>query len=297
MSAFTTGTRALAALLAAVLVIGGAGCDTGSSIKVLSRPQWVCPPPLITASMDSAGFASPEDLYIHLHWYIGPDENLAGYDIFRQTEGDIVDTLYATHYLSRDELANPSVPVHWVDRRPVADVMNYYVIYSFDSDGNRSARSDTVGYNLIGKAALVSPIEGATTSRSRPQLRFSLGQASGQRAIHYFIRVEEQAGATYRTTWISGLQPLLAYDPYWVYVWEYGRGAEGAYTLDGYEELPPGAYRWRVDLEGDSTGRPDYPCDCIFDQRYSDADPADHEHTEYPFAGSRSEWGYFNVTQ
>ena len=283
-------------LLTGAWILFISGCGDGSSRRVLSRPVWECPQANISVYMDSSGFSYPEDRKIHLRWYIGPEENLEGYEIFRQSEGDIVDTLYATRYVTSEELQNPDEPIHWADPYPAENVLNYYVIYSFDSDGNKSARSDTVGYALLGKPSIQFPTGDAVIQTSRPVFQFSLAGAIGSKVNSFLIRVESDSADASQILWISGRQSLQAYDPWSVQELQYGKGI-GGYTLR--TELAPGRYRWRIDMQGTHSNPylvPDYPCDCRFDPvRYPDSNPEDHEDDEFSFIGSKSGWAYFSV--
>lgn len=290
VSASTTGASGLLAIALLALPLIGMNCNaSGPDANPLAQPKWECPRP-ITGAQEAGIGASPEDDGIHLRWTIGDDPDLVGYYIRRRTSDDVIDRLYTTVPLSREELANRGRTMERVDSDVEIGTTYYYVLLAYDPQGNRSMRSDTVSYMLLPKPMQYNPEPGSTVITSRPTFVFGPRETL-LNVTTYVIRVTRKT--TGEVVWLSPPR-TMGYLPSELSTVLYGSG--GTVALDS---LPPGTYRWRVDLFcGFATESAGAPCGCVYDTaRCPGADPSLPSSKDLSFIGSKSGWWEFTVAK
>jgi hypothetical protein len=106
-----------------------------------------------TATLTLGGLPTPTEVsvagqpgaeFIILQWTASPDARVAGYRIYRSTDGGAF------------EAVGSSLVTQWVDLHAVFDHTYTYYVTAFTADGNESAPSANV---TIGVSALVSSIK------------------------------------------------------------------------------------------------------------------------------------------
>lgn len=293
VSVCTSDTRTGLGLTAVGLAFAAIACSpNGPDITVLERPQWECPtPPTVVA--ESGTGAHPDDNSVHLRWIIGDDPDLEGYYVYRRVHPETFDTLYAAVTLAPEELAKPGQALEWVDKGSVVGTLYYYVLFAFDRKGNRSPRSDTVGYQLLPKADLYEPLPKDPVIDPRPRFRFTPSE-SGSIDLHTFVvRVVADSAERSRVLWVSPYLNPAGFSP--------GEKTEAQYGNGGIvvqPTLPTGKYRWRVDAQGISRTAIEAPCRCVFGPTgCPGTDTSLPTPDELSFFGSKSAWKSFTVVR
>lgn len=107
-----------------------------------------------TAAVESGIDAVPEGDWIYLEWEPNPEEDLAGYFVYRST-----DSLFGFDTTGIVQVDQPFSDSSFVDKDPgVAPPENssgdtlYYFVTAYDRSDNESQPSDTVHYQLVQKA-------------------------------------------------------------------------------------------------------------------------------------------------
>ncbi|MCH7761975.1 fibronectin type III domain-containing protein, partial [candidate division TA06 bacterium] len=172
-------------------------------------------------SVDVGIDAVSEGDWIYLEWRENPEEDLAGYIVYR------------------DSLPNPGfTPISsliqdtfYMDKNLTLGIRYYYTVTAVDTAGNESNRAvlkggDTLNYQLASKPFLLSPLEGDSLPSSSIIFRWNLDSASdGFFIVKAFSSVDGQ------------LLQMGDVEEFFTPQSEY------ADTLF----LPQGSYRWRVD--------------------------------------------------
>lgn len=260
-----------------------------SSSRTLARPEWECPVPP-SSEVEAGPSASPLDDFVHLRWIVGSDDDLDGYFIHRRKSTDLIDTLFATVYLTREQLANRGSTMEWVDRDSRVGTVYYYVLFAFDTKGNRSARSDTLGFGTLEKPMIYGPSQNQTVVDSRPVFQFG-PRTTAQFVQTYVVRVVSDS-ANSQVLWVSPRRPLLGYTSGERTTIQYGAGG---FTRRPF--LSPGKYRWRVDFQGSYPFIDiDAPCGCVYDTAICPgASPTLPRPEDLSFISSQSAWVPFTV--
>lgn len=292
-SAFNTATRtvlrALLLPLAVLLVNWSCGLQKSEAVT-LARPVWECPSPP-AAEQEKGINASPSDDFVHARWLIGTDPDLDGYFVHRRKSTDLIDTLFATVYLTPDQLTKRGSTLEWIDRDTRVGGVYYYVLFAFDRKGNRSARSDTVGFGTLEKPMIYGPVQNQVVTDSRPVFQF--GPRSTVLYVQsYVVRVVSDSTNS-QTLWVSPRRPLQGYTAGEKTAIQYG---SGGFTRRAF--LGPGKYRWRVDFQGSYPFVTiDAPCGCVYDtSSCPGADSSLPLPEDLSFIGSQSAWVPFTVT-
>ena len=272
------------------LVFVGIACSPNKPENItLARPQWACPQPP-TAEKEGGTCAYPDDDYIHLRWIIGDEPDLEGYYINRRRSTDFIDTLYATVVLTREQLSRRGEVMEWIDRGSSPGTLFYYVLFSFDRDGHRSARSDTVAYQLLDKPYLDEPGPKDTLRDGRPTFRFGPNRTDVN-ISSYVLRVVTDSTSS-QVVWVSPQSGMQGgYTAGEKTTVQYGTGG-----LIKRPTLAPGKYRWRVDFQGISSTKLYAPCGCVYDPvRCPGSDSSLPSPSELSFVGSQSGWRQFII--
>ena len=275
------------------LVVGfaqlGMDCSgSGPESTPLARPRWVCPEADTTGLVGGIG-PSSSDQAMHLKWTIGDDPDLVGYILHRRTSSDLIDKLYASIPLTREQLANRGRETEFVDQSVQREKTYYYVLFAYDADSTRSARSDTLGFMLVDKPVLYTPGVGARVTTSRPTFVFGRLKAD-DKVLSYVVRVDSGTTADHKTMWISSRGDLG------FLVYEHAVVTYGVGGIIIRPALAPGVYRWRVGFQGFTRDPARAPCDCVYDTvRCPDADPTLPLPEDISSVGSLSEWRGFIV--
>jgi hypothetical protein len=293
-------------LLAVILLAGIAGLamdcsSTGPERERLSAPMWMCPePPTNPVSGDIAGFggigARPGAGGIFLRWYIGSDEDLIGYQLFRHSEASQIFIRHATVLLSTDDLLNRrGQPFEYHDTQVSRNVTYDYFLYAIDSDTNRSVRSDTLSYTRVTTPTLGQPPDQARFSNTAPTFTYGYENPGGITQLGAaVVRVERRVGIRWELVWVSARSAI----PYGLYPEDVSAVTYGTSGQVFMNELIPGQYRWRVDFIGQlATLPPAVPCYCVYDPDRcgADSDPSLPEPEDLSFQGSASAWRHFTV--
>ncbi len=296
VSVCTTGARSPSAAVAAIgLLFVFVGCSpNGPEVVTLKRPQWECPTPP-TAVAEAGTGAHTDDGFVHLRWLIGDDPDLEGYHIYRRVHPDTFDTLYASVALTPDQLAKPGQVIEWRDEGSVVSaseqpVAYFYVLFAFDRNGNRSPRSDTVGYQLLPKPDLYAPLPKDIVTNPRPIFTFAPSRTV--EGFHTFVvRVASDSGANSRVLWVS---PRL--NPWQVTAGDKTEAQYGSGGIVVRDTLSQGKYKWRVDAQGMPRTSIEAPCRCVFGPTgCPGADSNLPTPEEFSFFGSKSAWKSFTV--
>ncbi len=221
-------------MLIASLALLGTGCERGSNKDTVAPDPPVVLPASECTSADEQGIdAVPDRDRIRLEWWVGSEEDLAGYEIYRHREGEAVDSLVAV--LLIEEISGE---VAFYEDEDVALQMRYfYTIKAFDEANNASTVSDTLTYMLLSKLMPDQP-RGDITDRI-PEFVFQWGD-DPLPIVSYVIKVTDVMG-TY--LWISDL--FIAQ--------EYDTPVHIVYNVDGRansDSLESAVYFWRVDGVG-----------------------------------------------
>lgn len=172
--------------------------------------------------------AVPESDAIRIEWIPSPEDEVAGYEIYRSIEQRIG---------PYDMIAGPRVLTEsdsfFVDDLLQVDKRHYYYILASTHDGDKSAPSDTLDYMLIQKAIDLTPrVEVVNTkpdfSWKDPNTEYS-----------YIIRLMDVAADEY--VWISS--PILStYNPTEIVPFNVDSSSTVDSLVTGVE------YIWRVDV-------------------------------------------------
>ncbi len=218
----------------ATLALLWTGCEPGSNKDTIAPDPPVVLPASECTSPDEQGIdAVPDRDRIRLEWWVGSEEDLAGYEIYRSREGEAVDSLVAM--LPIEEISGEVA--FYEDEDVALRVRYFYTIKAFDEANNASTVSDTLTYMLLSKLMPDQP-RGDITDRI-PEFVFQWGD-DPLPIVSYVIRVTDLMG-TY--LWISDL--FIAQ--------EYHNPVHLVYNEDGRassDSLESGGYRWRVDGVG-----------------------------------------------
>jgi hypothetical protein len=199
-----------------------AGCgDSGTNPEPLPPVPHFVTAVSDTATIEQGIDAIPEEDAIFLQWH--RDEALAGFQLFRRSEGEKSFAMIAT-LTARDSI--------YYDRIS-PNLRCYYYLRGVADDERLSAASDTVDYMLLAKATDLAVNDGDPLLFS-----WSVGL---MRPASYVLRLqEENSGAP---VWISRIQPGYQ-----------GTQESAAYNFDGrarLQRLKSGVrYRWRLDCVG-----------------------------------------------
>jgi len=289
----------LGLVFAAFVVIGMDCSSTGPTKTELAAPVWECPQiptaPVVGGVGGYGGIGARSDgNSIHLRWYIGDEEELIGYQVFRRDPALNVYRRHETVVLTADQLRNRrGQPIEWIDGDVTLNQQYFYIIFAIDPDSNRSAPSDTLSYGLVGKPTLVSPDDYAQLSDPTPVFVFGHELHYLLLVNGYVLRVERDTGTDWELAWVSPQRsPALQGLPNDRTSIEYGDG--GQVFLP---ELPPGRYRWRVDFQGVLNAiPPELPCRCVYaPSRCEGADPTLPLPSQFSHAGSSSRWREFTI--
>lgn len=211
------------------------GCERGSDRDTIPPAPPVALPSSEPISSDEQGIdAVPEWDWIRLEWWVGPEEDLAGYEIYRRREDEAVDSLIVV--LPIEEISGDVA--FYEDDGIDLHVRYFYTIKAFDEADNISTVSDTLTYMLLSKLRPDQP-RGETDDRM-PEFVFHWGDDPSA-ILHYVVKVTDATGTTY--LWISDL----------VLPEGYGKPGQIVYNVDGNatsDSLASGVYRWRVDGVG-----------------------------------------------
>ena len=211
-----------------------AGCDLGSDgDTMLPDPPVVLPSSECTSPDEQGIDAVPEWDWIRLEWWVGSEEDLAGYEIYRRREGEVVDSLIVV--LPIEEI--PGDVAFYVDEGVDLHVRYFYTIKAFDEADNVSTVSDTLTYMLLSKLRPDQP-HGDIVERT-PEFVFQWGD-DPLPIIHYVVKVTDVMGIY---LWVSDL----------IIAQEHENLVRIVYNVDGRaksDSLEPGVYRWRVDGVG-----------------------------------------------
>ena len=221
-------------VLIATLALLWTGCERGSNRDTVAPD----PPVVLLASectsADEQGIdAIPDEDRIRLEWWVGSEEDLARYEIYRSREDEAVDSLVAV--LPIEEISGEVA--FYEDEDVALRVCYFYTIKAFDEANNASTVSDTLTYMLLSKLMPDQP-RGDITDRS-PEFVFQWGD-DPLPIVSYVIKVKD-AAETY--LWIS--EPVL--------VSGYSEPGQIEYNVDGKAtsaSLESGVYSWRVDGVG-----------------------------------------------
>ncbi|MFH1007195.1 MAG: hypothetical protein V1800_06805 [Candidatus Latescibacterota bacterium] len=223
-------------MFAAILVLFLTGCE-----RVSDRDRIPPDPPVIVPA--SAGIspveqgidAIPDWDWIHLEWWVGSEEDLAGYEIYRRMEGEFVDSLVAV--LLIQEISGDVAA--YEDEEVALRKRYFYTIKAFDEANNASTASDTLTFRLLSKVIPDQP-RGDITGRI-PEFVFQWGDDAAS-IIYYLVKVKDVSD---NYLWISDPEQGIAR--------EYENPGSMVYNADGTaasDSLDPGVYYWRVDAIG-----------------------------------------------
>ena len=220
----------------ATLALLFSGCERGSNKDTVAPDPPVVLPASECTSADEQGIdAIPEWDWIRLEWWVGSEEDLAGYEIYRHREGEAADSLIAV--LPIEEISGEVA--FYEDEDVALQVRYFYTIKAFDEAKNASTASDTLTYMLLSKLMPDQP-RGDITDRI-PEFIFNWGDDPST-IIHYVVKVKDALN-TY--VWIS--------DPAHGIAREYENPGHMVYNVDGgaaSDSLESGVYFWRVDGVG-----------------------------------------------
>jgi hypothetical protein len=267
-------------------------CGSGPGRVPLEKPQWVCPVADTDTTAAISGIsASGLDDAIHLRWIIGSDPDLVGYIVHRRSESDLIDKYYETLPLDYEQRNSPGQEIEFIDEGVAIGRMYHYVLFAYDSDSNRSHRSDTLSFGLVDKPVLVSPEHTHVVTTSTPV--FTVGTQrliAGVKSFVVFVATGENRDSL---VWVSPRMaaPLSPRIPTSV---TYGTNTGGTVKV---EKLTPGRrYQWRVDMQGSSNEPAHLPCECVYDtSRCANTDSGQLRPGDVSFLGSRSRWRTFDV--
>lgn len=223
-----------ATIIAALL----AGCSKGldGDTTPPEAPVLLRSPP-DTSARERGIDAVPEGDWIRIEWVLGREEDLAGYEIYRRDEDQMVDSLIVS--LPIEDVTPVSADtVFWRDK-----TVNFYIRYiyrmkAFDRSGNRSSYSDTVDYKLLPKVDPEKP-SGEIEER-KPEFQFQWGEGASWISA-YVIKLIDSEG---NYVWISDKRDDVR---------GYGEPATITYNVDRKaisDSLASGTYWWRVDVIG-----------------------------------------------
>lgn len=177
--------------------------------------------------------AVPESDAIRIEWIPSPEEEVAGYEIYRSIEQRIgpYDLIAGSRVLTASDS-------FFVDGSVQVDKRHYYYILAVTYEGVQSAPSDTLDYMLIQKAIDILP--DAEVFDTKPE--FSWRDPNGEAS--YIIRLMDVAADEY--VWISSRIQSTYSDretvPY---------NVDSTATLDSL--LLGIEYIWRVDVVSSKT--------------------------------------------
>ena len=220
-----------------ILITSITGCSKGTGPGEPPPPPELLPNPSDTSPIERGIDAVPERDWIRVEWVAVTWKDLAGYEVWRRAEDEVVFELVDT--IPVEETVGDTIS--WDDTDFPLLVEYSYNVRSFTESGLRSDRSNDVSYRLLAKPQPSSPSSREVISDTNPVFNFFWGE-SGDLIREFVIKVIDESG---RYIWIS--------DP-GTYSIEFGHSSEIAYNSDGnavLEELPSGNYRWRVDASGD----------------------------------------------
>jgi len=144
------------------------------------RPNWVeCTLP---ESVNDRGIRSdPISDAIVLEWHPNPDEDLAGYLIYRTTQK--IDNPYQLLADINVFETGGNDTIYYDETAPLNELC-YYYLKAYDQAGNRSQPTDTIFYRLLPKVDLIYPL--SPIAENRPL--FSWNDLS-QTGYEYVIQV------------------------------------------------------------------------------------------------------------
>lgn len=227
-------------IIIAVLVVFLTGCgkeEVASDMTPPATPQFV-PRSSDTTLVEQGIDAVPEGDYIRVNWEAVGDEDLAGYRIYRQRE----DSLSVPPRLIADktiqDLVGQAVP-YYVDidtilaPDPVTGLSLGFIYWvsAYDQSGNESTLSLPASYRLMPKAVLSPPGQ----QGSGLVLSWNYAEASLFQVGMFVVRLDSLTESGWTPFW---LQEHTLFSPLQV-----------SCPLS----LPPGDYRYRVDVVGSST--------------------------------------------
>ncbi len=221
-------------VLIATLALLWTGCERGSNRDTVAPdPPVVLLASECTSAEEQGIDAIPDEDRIRLEWWVGSEEDLARYEIYRSREDEAVDSLVAV--LPIEEISGEVA--FYEDEDVALRVCYLYTIKAFDEANNASTVSDTLTYMLLSKLMPDQP-RGDITDRS-PEFVFQWGD-DPLPIVSYVIKVTDDMG-TY--LWISDLLIAQGYDT----------PVHTVYNVDGRansDSLESGGYFWRVDGVG-----------------------------------------------
>jgi hypothetical protein len=255
------------------------------------RPIWECPSPP-SAEIEKGTSGGPYDDRVHLRWIIGEDPDLEGYYIHRRKSTDLIDTLFATVYLTETQKTKRGTTLEWLDPDSRVGEFYHYVLFAFDRKSGRSARSDTLGYGILEKPLAYGPVTNQVVADTRPMFQFG-PRSTAPNVQSYVVRVISDSAVS-RVLWVSPRLPPGGYTAGERTTIQYGNGG---FIRRAY--LQPGKYRWRVDFQGSyAFVTADAQCGCVFDTSMCQGASSSLPRPEdLSFVTSQSAWIPFTIAQ
>jgi hypothetical protein len=217
-----------------------AGCgkeQVASDQTPPGTPQFV-PRTADTVLVEQGIDAVPEGDYIGFSWEAVTDEDLAGYRIYRMRE-DSVTVLPARLIADKtiQDLVGLTIP-YYLDTDSVLapdpftglSLGFYYWVSAYDQSGNESTASEPAYYKLMPKASLSAPVQPGDSL----VLFWNYSTASPFAVDRFVVRLDSLSGGAWTPFWLA--QHAL-FDPLQVVC---------------HDPLPPGGYRYRVNVVGSS---------------------------------------------
>ncbi len=218
---------------AALLFVCLIGCQSGNGAKEEPPPRVQLIPKGPEDAVEEKGIdAVPETDAIYLEWLPVNDPDLVAYDIFRQAN-DSSGTFVQVGSVER-LFANEILPTSFIDSTVTLNVRYYYYVEARDEAGLSSDPSAKVSYMLVDKPTLQSP------SGVMQDTLFVWDFSDNYVPLEFVFRLERKEGETFVPfhLYVGNLQfNLLAHQ-------------EWGLSRMQLNSMPPGFYRWRIDVLG-----------------------------------------------
>jgi len=180
-----------------------------------------------TSEVEKGIDAVPEGDVILIEWYASTDDFVDRYEIYRSESED-------KDYSLVEQIEVPDTS--YLDLVPEINVRYYYYILAINIDNIKSESSDTVFYELLKKAEIISPKEKTNVTDTRPLFQW---KDPNEQHLNV-IRLRDKNSSEY--IWISQVPS------------EYSDIQEVEFNSQGdakVDTLTPGInYEWRIDVIG-----------------------------------------------
>lgn len=217
----------------AVALAALSGCQSGSGSQEEPPPRVQLIPKGPEDAVEEKGIdAVPESDAIYLEWFPVNDMDLVAYDIFRQAN-DSSGTFIKVGSVQR-QFENEVLPTSFIDSTVSLNVRYYYYVEARDEAGLSSEPSEKTSYMLVDKPSLQSP------SGVMQDTLFVWDFSENYVPLEFVFRLERKEGENFVPfhLYVGDLQFNLLAHQEW-----------GMHRLQLFN-LPPGFYRWRIDVLG-----------------------------------------------